>query len=69
MKPSMTSDTLIEIKKPCERNRYVHEFSRLVADAIGETLEDDCLTQAIERVLLLLRFLQLLKTHQYGGSV
>jgi hypothetical protein len=50
-----------------ERNRYVHEFSRLVADAIGETLEDDRLTQAIERVLLLLRFLQHLKTNQYGG--
>jgi hypothetical protein len=49
------------------RNRYVHEFSRLVADAVGEALEDDRLTAALEHVLLLLRFFQYLKTNQYGG--
>jgi hypothetical protein len=50
-----------------ERNRYVHEFSRLIADTIGEAHDNDRFISALEHVFLLVRFFQHLKTSQYGG--
>lgn len=51
-----------------ERNRYVHEFSKLVADSIGKPFENARLITALEHVLLLLRSIQDLKINQYSGK-
>jgi hypothetical protein len=50
-----------------ERNRYVHEFSRLIADSIGETHDNERFTLVLEHVYLLLRLFQNMKMGQYGG--
>jgi hypothetical protein len=51
-----------------ERNRYVHEFSKLVVDSIGKSFENAKFLTAFEHVLLLLRCIQDLKINQYNGK-
>jgi len=51
-----------------ERNRYVHEFSELIAADIGRPHDNERLLVPLRRVLLLLRFIQHLKTNQYSRS-
>jgi hypothetical protein len=51
-----------------ERNRYVHELSRLVVNTIGERHDNHGFTSALEHVYLLLRLFQELKAGQYEGT-
>lgn len=51
-----------------ERNRYVHEFSKLIADSLDKPFENVKFVTALEHVLLLLRYIQDLKTNQYSGK-
>jgi hypothetical protein len=51
-----------------QRNRFVHEFSEMIAAEIGKPHDNERLTVPLRRVLLLLRFIQHLKTvHYYNG--
>ena len=51
-----------------ERNRYVHEFSELIAADIGRQHDNERLLAPMRLVFLLLRFIQHLKTNQYSGT-
>jgi hypothetical protein len=51
-----------------ERNRYVHEFSELIAADIGKPHDNERSLAPLRLVLLLLRFIQHLKTNQYSGA-
>jgi hypothetical protein len=48
-----------------QRNRFVHEFSEMIAAEIGAHHDNDRLTVPLRNVLLLLRFVQYLKTMHY----
>jgi hypothetical protein len=49
-----------------QRNRFVHEFSELIAAEIGKPHDNERLTVPLRHVLLLLRFVQYLKTVHYS---
>jgi hypothetical protein len=49
-----------------QRNRFVHEFSEMIAAEIGKPHDNERLTVPLRNVLLLLRFVQWLKTIHYA---
>ncbi|MGY3559810.1 hypothetical protein ACVWXP_003079 [Bradyrhizobium sp. USDA 4463] len=51
-----------------QRNRFIHEFSELVAAEIGKPQDKSRLLVPLRQVFLLLRFIQFLKVNQYSGS-
>jgi hypothetical protein len=51
-----------------QRNRFVHEFSEVVAAEIGRSHDNDRLLVPLRQVHLLLRFMQHLKTEYYRGA-
>jgi hypothetical protein len=50
------------------RNRFVHEFSELIAAEIGKPHDNERLLVPLRQVHLLLRFIQHLKTDYYRGT-
>ncbi|MGA7074111.1 hypothetical protein [Bradyrhizobium sp.] len=50
------------------RNRFVHEFSEMIASEIGKPHENERQTVSLRNVLLLLRFVQYQKTSHYSRA-
>jgi hypothetical protein len=51
-----------------QRNRFVHEFSELIAAEIGKPHDNERLVVPLRHVLLLLQFVQYLKTSYHDGA-
>jgi hypothetical protein len=49
-----------------QRNRFVHEFSEMIASEIGKPHDGERLIVSLRHVLLLLRFVQYLKASHYS---
>ena len=49
-----------------QRNRFIHEFSELIAAEVGKVHDNERMVAPLRHVLLLLRFVQWLKVGYYG---